>query len=260
MKVFGPSEIAEALPMADAVEAMRDAFAAHAAGRVLAPPRAVLRTGGGSGATLVMPAALEAVDPPLLAVKVVSVFPENRRQGLPSIHGTVLAIDAATGVPKALLDGASLTAVRTAAACGVAADCLARPESRVLAVFGSGVHARTQVEAMRTVRGIEEVRIFNPNTPSARAMADELATSSSGPCGFRAVGSPGAALEGADIACAATTSRVPVFEDGDVPDGIHLSAIGSFKPRDREVPEPRSQGRGSWWTTASRRWRRRETF
>ena len=236
MTVFGPDEIARLLTMDRALDAMRAAFAAHAEGRIQAPPRTVLNTGGRRGATLVMPAAAEGGDPPLLVVKVVSVFPDNARHGIRAIHGTVIAIDARTGVPQALMDGGSLTAIRTAAACGLATDLLARPDSSALAVFGSGVHARTQVQAMRAVRSISEVRIFNPNAGSARTMADELAASGSAPTAVRAVGSPAEALDSADIACLATTSRVPVFDDSDLPDGIHINAIGSFKPEDREVP------------------------
>lgn len=183
-----------------------------------------------------MPAATKSGGAELLAVKVVSVFPENPRRGLRAIHGTVLVSDAETGTPRALLDGVSLTAIRTAAACGLATDLLARPDSSVLAVFGSGVHARTQVEAMRAVRPITEVRIYNPNTGSAEAMAAELSRSDSAPDGIRAVGSVPEALDGADVACMATTSRVPVFQDCDVPDGIHINAIGAFKPEEREVP------------------------
>lgn len=236
MTLLGPADIARSLPMREAVEAMREAFAAHAGKRVQAPARAVLEGPDGRGATLVMAAAMHAAEAAHLAVKVVSVVPGNPRRGLPSIHGTVLLIDAATGVPQALLDGASLTAIRTAAACGLATDLLARPDSRVLAVFGSGVHARTQVRAMRAVRPIEEVRIFNPNADSARAMADELAAASPPSGGVRAVATASEALAGADIACTATTSRRAVFEDRDVPDGMHVNAIGSFKPADREVP------------------------
>ena len=215
-----------------AVAAMRSAFAAHAAGRAQVPPRSVLHTGDARGSTLVMPAALDGE----LVVKVVSVFPDNFRHRLPAIHGTVLVVDSETGAPEALLEGGSLTAIRTAAACGLATDLLARPESAVLAVFGSGVHARTQVRAACAVRPIKEVRIFNPNLASARAMAREITSTAAMPDRIAAVGSPSEALAGADVACLATTSTVPVFNDGDVPDGIHINAIGSFKPREREVP------------------------
>ena len=215
-----------------AVAAMRSAFAAHAAGRAQVPPRSVLHTGGARGSTLVMPAALDGE----LVVKVVSVFPANFRHRLPAIHGTVLVVDSKTGVPQALMEGGSLTAIRTAAACGLATDLLARPESAVLAVFGSGVHARTQVRAAVAVRPIREVRIFNPNLASAQAMAAEIKLTAAIPGRIAVVESPSEALGGADIACLATTSTVPVFDDVNVPAGIHINAIGSFKPGEREVP------------------------
>lgn len=236
MRVIGSEEIVHALPMGMAIAAMREAFAARVEGRADEPPRTVLHTGSTHGATLVMPVALDAGDAPLLVVKVVSVFPANREKGMASIHGTVIAVEAETGLPIAMLDGASLTAIRTAAACGLATDLLARRDSAVLAVFGSGVHARTQVQAMREVRSIQEVRIYNPNTESAEAMAAELAGGAASTCRFRVADSPGSALAGADIACAATTSRVPVFEDRAVPAGLHINAIGSFHATDREVP------------------------
>ena len=236
MRVIGSEEIVHALPMGMAIAAMREAFAARVEGRADEPPRTVLHTGSTHGATLVMPVALDAGDAPLLVVKVVSVFPANREKGMASIHGTVIAVEAETGLPIAMLDGASLTAIRTAAACGLATDLLARRDSAVLAVFGSGVHARTQVQAMREVRSIQEVRIYNPNTESAEAMAAELAGGAASTCRFRVADSPGSALAGADIACAATTSRVPVFEDCAVPAGLHINAIGSFHATDREVP------------------------
>ena len=236
MRVLGPAEISRALPMGSAIAAMREAFVAHVEGRSDGPPRTVLHTGATQGSTLVMPVSLEAGDLPLVVVKVVSVFPANRQTGIPSIHGTVIAVEAETGVPVAILDGASLTAIRTAAACGLATGLLARRDSEVLAIFGSGVHARTQVQAVREVRSIEEVRIYNPNTESAAAMADELTASAAPGCHFRPVDSPASALDGADIACAATTSRVPVFEDHAVPEGLHINAIGSFHATDREIP------------------------
>ncbi len=236
MRVLGPSDIAGALPMAEAIQAMREAFAAQASGGVAAPSRTVLRTGTESGATLVMPAALDSAADPLVVVKVVSVFPSNRRIGLPTIHGTLLAVDPRTGVPQAMLDGVCLTAIRTGATCGLATDLLARSGCRVLAVFGSGVHARTQVESVRTVRPIDEVRIFNPNTESARLMARELSGSDAGIERVLVAASAAEALDGADIASCATTSVVPVFDDRSLPDGIHVNAIGSFKPEDREIP------------------------
>ena len=236
MRVLGADEIRRALPMGVAIAAMRQGFVAHFEGRADGPARTVLHTGATNGATLVMPVALDAGDVPLLVVKVVSVFPANRQRNLASIHGTVIAVEAETGVPIAVLDGGSLTAIRTAAACGLATELLSREDSAVLAIFGSGVHARTQVRAMREVRSIEEVRIYNPNTDSAVAMAEELTANAGPDCRVCVADSAASALAGADIACAATTSRVPIFEDEAVPDGLHINAIGSFHAADREIP------------------------
>lgn len=236
MTILRAADIARTLPMAVAIQAMRRVFAAHAQGQIQAPPRAVLRTGNEGGATLVMPAAWESGERPLLTTKVVSVFPGNSKRGLPAIHGAVLATDPSTGTPLALLDGASLTAIRTGAVCGVATDLLARPDSRELAVFGSGVQARTQVRAIRAVRPIEAIRICSRRIASARAMAEELAAHPEAPVKAQAVAAPAEALRKADIACLATTSRVPVFDDREVPAGIHLNAIGSFRAEDRELP------------------------
>lgn len=236
MRVLNGAQVARCLAMHDAIGAMRQAFLAHVRGEVSTPPRTVLPAARGRGATLVMPAAEQASDRPLLTVKTVAVVPENRRRGLPSIHGTLLVLDARTGVPLALMDATTLTAIRTAAACGLATDLLARKDSSVLAVFGSGVHARTQVRAVSAVRPITTVRIFNPNAASARSMAAELERAPYRFSTVRAVRSAAAALDGAHVACTATTSRVPVFDDADVPEGIHINAIGAFKPADRELP------------------------
>ncbi len=236
MILLGPDAVRRALPMGRAIEAMRDAFSAQALGDVQSPPRTVLETGGDRGATLVMAAALGPEAGALLTVKAVSVFPANPRRNLPAIHGTLLVIDSETGVPQALVDGASLTAIRTAAACGLATKLLARAESRTLVVFGSGVQAREQVRAVRCVLPIEEVRIFNPNVISAARMAAELDRLDPILGGHQVARFPDQALIGADVVCLATTSATPVLRDCDIPAGAHINAIGSFKPCDRELP------------------------
>ena len=102
MRAIGSEQIIRALPMGKAIAAMREAFAARVEGRADEPPRTVLHTGATRGATLVMPAALDVGDVPLLVVKVVSVFPSNREKGMDSIHGTVIAVEAATGAIELL--------------------------------------------------------------------------------------------------------------------------------------------------------------
>jgi len=100
------------------------------------------------GESMLMPAYVDDMENEALAVKVVSVFPSNKQQGLPIIHAAVLLLEANTGRPKALLEGGVLTAIRTGAASGAATDLLARSDSHVAAIFGVGVQARTQLEAI----------------------------------------------------------------------------------------------------------------
>ena len=204
--MLGPGDVRRALSMSDAVEAMRTAFSALAEGRVQAPLRSAIASGDGT--TLVMPGAINGPETGV-AVKVVSVFPRNKELDLPAIHGLVLVVEPETGRPRAILDGGALTAIRTAAVCGLATDLLARPDSRVLTVIGSGVQARTQVEAVCTVRAIEEVRVVNPRLESAQAMAEDLADLSPIPPKVTATASVREALEGADVVCTATTAVEP---------------------------------------------------
>lgn len=220
--------------MTAAIASMRSAFAALAGGRVQAPLRTALHAERGT--TLVMPAALWGPGDAAVAIKVVSVFPDNRLRGLPAIYGLVLVVDPETGEPLATMHGGALTAIRTAAVCGLATDLLARRDSETLAVIGSGVQARTQVEAVCCVRRIREVRIGNPNLASAERAAAELRGVGPIPDRIMATTQSEEALRGADVVCTATTSTTPVLADEDVPAGVHINAIGSYQPHVRELP------------------------
>ena len=156
-------EVRRALPMEAALEAAERAFVAMATGAGQAPPRIALPTGGGrtphasGGTTLVMGGRLEGVG---LTAKTVSVFPGNRERGLPVVPALVTVLDPETGLPTALLDGTSLTALRTGAAAGLSARLLARPEARIGALIGCGQQAVTQLAAMTAACSLDEVRVF----------------------------------------------------------------------------------------------------
>jgi ornithine cyclodeaminase/alanine dehydrogenase-like protein (mu-crystallin family) len=132
------------------------------------------------------------------------------------------------------MDGASLTAIRTGAASGAATDLLARPDAAVVAIFGAGPQARAQLEAVCTVRPIRRARVFDVNTGRAQALATDLADR----LGIlvEPARSPAEALAGADVICTATTSSVPVFDDRDLALGVHINAVGSYKPSVHEIP------------------------
>ena len=149
--------------MTEAIAEMRRAFAALSLGNVELPQRTQLRVGATRGTSLVMPcygAAEGGSGGEALVVKVASVFPGNPARDLPTINGAVLVLDPRTGIPEAVMDGGSLTALRTGAASGLATKLLAAEEARVLAVIGAGGQARAQIEAVCAVRPIEEVRVF----------------------------------------------------------------------------------------------------
>ncbi len=226
LRVLSAEDIRAAVDMAAAIDAMAEAFSQLHGGRADAPVR--LSLPGDGGVTLFMPAYLR--DSGAMAAKVVSVYPVNRERGLPAIHAVVLVLDPQTGLVKALMDGTYLTALRTGAVCGLATRLMAREDARVLAVFGAGVQARTQIEAVRTVRAIEEVRVVD----QVRERAEELAGELSG-VDTRVVEGDDEALAGADVVCTATTSHTPVFDGTKLEAGTHLNAIGSFKPEMQEI-------------------------
>jgi ornithine cyclodeaminase len=230
LTIFSAADVLAALPMAAAIDGMKAAFAQLSDGRAQAPLRTHLGISD-DDSTLVMPAYVP--DNEALAIKVVSVFGSNTARDLPLIHALVLAVDPVTGRPVALMEGGALTAIRTGAASGAATDVLARPDARVVAIFGSGRQARTQLEAVCTVRQIDEVRVYS--LAGAEAFVADMAGRGPIPPTIRIATSSQAALDGADIVCTATTSRTPVFDGGDLNPGAHVNAIGAFTPAMQEI-------------------------
>src|SRR3990172_2362718 len=211
LRILTADDVRAALPMADAIRAMKDAYRQFSSGQADVPLRARLEVPDRNGVTLFMPAFLHQSGD--LAVKAVSVFPRNAERALPTIHAVVIAFDAQTGAPAALIEGAALTALRTGAASGAATDLLARPESSRLAVFGSGAQARTQIEAVCAVRPIHEVLVFSLDPEGARRMASGLEGRTASRARIRLADSAEEAVAQADVVCTATTSSKPVFPD-----------------------------------------------
>jgi ornithine cyclodeaminase len=226
LRVLSRADVQAAVGMAAAIDAVAGAYEELSAGRAQSPVRLGLDAPG--GVALFMPAYL--MDSGAMGAKIVSMFQGNPARGLASIHGIVLLVDPETGVPTALMDGTYLTALRTGAGSGVATRVLARDDARVLTVFGAGAQARTQIEAVRAVRPIEEVRIVSRGGRSAEALAGELEGVEA-----HALTDAAQAVRGADVICAATTSSTPVFPGRAVDTGVHVNGVGSFKPGMQEV-------------------------
>lgn len=238
MLILNAADVRQALPMPLAIDAMKQAFAAFSDGKALAPPRIQLPIARHSGLSLVMPSFVDAATTAeqALAVKIVSLFGGNLERGLARIQAAVVVLEPDTGRPIALLDGAMLTAIRTAAASGAATDLLARPDSRTVALFGAGVQAITHLFAMCAVRPIEKIFICGRTPSRVAALIAEFAGRPAIPAELIAADSPQQALEDADIVCCTTTSMTPIFDDADLKPGVHLNGVGSFTPQAREVP------------------------
>ena len=236
MLVLTAADVQKALPMHEAVEAMKGAYAALSDGRAQVPLRARLAIPQHDALSLFMPAFVQDDSREALAVKVVSLFPGNPVKGLAYIQAAVLAFNPETGQLVALLEGSVLTAIRTGAAGGAAVDILSRPESSRLAVFGAGAQGRTQLEAACTVRKIETAWIFDADPKRAAGLVAQLAGTGVIPRDLRVASSPQQALAQADIVCTATTSPTPVFADGDLKPGAHVTAVGSYTPEMQEIP------------------------
>jgi ornithine cyclodeaminase len=227
MLLIPAAEIPRLLPLTAAIPLMRRAFSLIGAGPAAFSPRQALPLQDGTG--LLMGAAAAGAG---IIVKLVSVLPGNRRKGLPGSVGMLLLMDDATGEPLALMDGTQLTAHRTAAANGLVIDLLARPDARRGLLVGCGTQAEAQLQAMDTVRDLEEIRVLGGNLREAERFArthqDHVGAV------LRPVGDPAAALEAIDLVVAATNSAEPVIPGERVPPGCHVSGIGSFRPDMRE--------------------------
>lgn len=237
MLILTGNDVRKALPMRETIEAMKLAFASLSDGKAQVPLRTRLEVPSQEGLSLFMPAYLQTTDAEALAVKVVSLFPRNPGRGLAFIQAAVLVLDAETGQLLALLEGSTLTAIRTGAAGGASIDLLSRPESRILAIFGAGIQGRTQLEAACSVRKIETAYIYDPDPGRARSLVAEMAGLGPIPRDLRVAQNSTEAVRDADIICTATTALKPVFADRDLKAGSHITGIGSYTPNMQEIPE-----------------------
>lgn len=229
IRILSAEDVRVSVDMADAIDVMREAFTSISSGDAIVPVRLAVESD--HGVHLLMPAVLRSAG--AAGAKIVSVNPGNGERGLPQVHAATLVLDAETGRIVALMDGTWLTALRTGAAGGLAADLLAPRDATVAALFGAGVQARTQIEALRRVRPIEEVRVVSRTGASAKRLAREL--EASGDIRVSPTQDRDAALRGAHVIVAATDSVTPVFDGALVEAGAHVTAVGAFTPAMREV-------------------------
>lgn len=234
LDIISSDKLRTLMPMRDAIECLRAGYTNHRSSGYLSPPRTLIRVEAQEAVFGSMP--IYNLVQNKYVVKLVSFNEKNFANGLPSIHGVVVVQDGSTGCVEAIIDAASLTALRTGATSGLATDLLAAEEVGDVAIIGTGMQAMAQLEAVLSVRKVNRVLVYSRNKYNVRAFIDQFSTSAPSHCRLLAARSAADALSQADIVCTATTSVSPVFDSCDVRGGAHINAVGKHTTESREFP------------------------
>ena len=239
--LLGEKDVRAVLSMDDLIAAMETALDQFSAGRVRQPLRSIVEVGA-HGFYGVMPAYMAA--PAALGTKLVTVYHGNAALGLPSHLATIVLQDPETGALQAVMDGRYITEARTAAVSAVSARHLARADAATMAIIGSGVQARSHLEAYAEVRRLEEVRVWSPRPASRERFVSEMAGHT--PARLRATDTAEQAVRGADLIVLVTSSPTPVIDNAWVANGAHVVSVGACFPTQREM-DPALVARGRFY-------------
>ncbi|WP_312118240.1 ornithine cyclodeaminase family protein [Brevibacillus reuszeri] len=223
-------QVNKILDMQTCIQLMRETLSALSRGEAIQVLRTAMKLEG-RNVLGVMPSALLAKN--IVGTKVITIVPDNSYKGLPSHQGVVIVFEAETGSLKAIVEGETVTAIRTAAVSAVATDILSRKDANSLAILGTGVQARMHVEAILQVRDIEQVYVWDRRLESAVKFSKEMSEKfdiSIVPCPTSEE-----AVKHADIICTVTAAKEPVLFGSHVKKGTHINAVGSCTPDCREL-------------------------
>lgn len=231
MKIITQSQVEAHLPMQECIEAMRTVMAGVSAGKAHLPIRQFMPVTNAEGKLAIMPGVID--DPWCFGIKLVCKYVRPPNSPLGSHVGMVLLFDAAEGVPLAMIEGSSLTGIRTAAASAMATDLLARPDAKRLLILGCGEQASRHITALRCVRDMEQITVWGRD----RERVDAFAAQASDREGIeiRGTSDVAEALRSSDLVCTVTASPEPILRGDDVAPGTHLNLVGSAVPTNREV-------------------------
>ena len=239
-RLLTEADVKAVLTMDDLIDTMTSALKRFSTGCVVQPVRTVISVDGDAAFFGSMPAFVRAArqdDGAALGEKLVTVFGANTARGLDTHLATIVLLDPETGALKALLDGRFITEARTAAVSAVSSRLLARKTAASLAIIGSGVQARSHLEALSRVHRLRSVSVWSPNAEHVRRFMDESnrARPSGATCEIKAVDHAGEAVVGADLIVLVTSSPSPVVESGWVKPGAHVMSVGACRPNQREM-------------------------
>ena len=236
--VLKESDIAPIITMTDIISADKEALSIYSNHQSNIPLRTNINIPEYNGQCLFMNGYAAPVK--ALGVKIVSVYPDNINKNLTSVPSTMVLVNAETGIVNALIDGTYLTRLRTGAITGLATDILSRKDSKILALFGTGGQAITQLEAILTVRKIELVKVYDIVYERAYEFAKRMTALYSKKFNnvkIMAFKSSDETVENADIITTVTTSKKPVFKSDKVKNNVHINGVGSYTPEMCEIPE-----------------------
>ncbi|MEM1689083.1 MAG: alanine dehydrogenase [Candidatus Hadarchaeales archaeon] len=230
--ILTKSEVESLLSMKETIEAVEEAFREKGMGKVQMPPKSYVFFKEFNGDFRVMPAYLESIG--AAGVKIVNAHPDNpRKYGLPTVMAIIVLIDPKTGTPLAVMDGTTITNMRTGAAGAVAVKYLARKDSRIIAMVGAGVQARTQLLAISEIMKIEEVRVNDVRREKAEEYCREMEKKID--ADFIVFDDTERAVRNADIVITTTPSRKPIVMNEWITEGVHINAIGADAPGKQEL-------------------------
>lgn len=236
MHIISKEDIQKIFSMQNAIESCKEALRLYSSGSANVPLRTILPVQKHHGQSLFMPAYVENLN--ALGIKIVSVYPKNIEIGKPAVPAQMILLNAKTGEVSAFMDGTYLTQLRTGAVQGAATDLLARKDAKIGLLIGAGGQAETQLEAMLTVRNLNEVRIYSRHFEQAKLFAwamqkkfESLHTK------IHAVKNVNESVREADIITAITNSKTPVFDGYLVRKGTHINGMGSYTHDMQEIPE-----------------------
>lgn len=222
---LGDAEVRRLLRLEALLPAIRQALIDLSAGKVVQPLRLVMDIPASQGLLFLKPALAGGT----LATKLITLMPGNAARGLPTLLATIVLTDPATGRTLAVMDGTWITELRTAAASAVAADALAPPGPKIVAMLGSGALARSHALALRAVRPVSELRIWSRTPANVARCAQDT--------GGRACASAEEAVRGADIVCTVTNATEPVLKGAWLKKGAFVAAVGAPRPTWRELDD-----------------------
>ena len=234
IRILRSADVNALLPMKDCIDLMQRTMIAVSEGRVVLPLRSILMMPGDTGMMGNMPGYLG--DPECFGVKLISLMPRNKPPQYSSHLGIVLLFDVEHGQPVAMLDGAAITALRTAAASGLATRLLARPDASDLAILGTGEQASTHLAAMLCVRKLRRIRVWGRDLEKTSAFAQ--AEGAKHGVTVEVAGTVRDAVTDADIICTVTKAREPILLGEWIKPGAHLNVVGSSVATTAEIDTP----------------------